>query len=119
MHVQRMMNRRNRMGRAHTGNEIDKPAIDYVKLAQSMGWYAEGPISSPRNLGPALKRAIAIVKRGEPALLDVIVASTIAAMNRMTIAAASFLAASSCSGRTDFDSGRGNRQRSPGQGPLP
>ena len=37
MHVQRTTNRCNRMGRAHTGNEIDKPAIDYVKLAQSMG----------------------------------------------------------------------------------
>lgn len=73
MHLQRMGNRRNRgVARAHIGNEIDKPAIDYAKLAQSMGWYAEGPISNPRDLGPALKRAIAVVKRGEPALVDVI-----------------------------------------------
>jgi thiamine pyrophosphate-dependent acetolactate synthase large subunit-like protein len=74
MHIQRMGNRRNRgVDRAHIGNEIDNPGIDYAMLAQSMGWYAEGPISNPRDIGPALKRAIAIVKRGEPALVDVVV----------------------------------------------
>jgi thiamine pyrophosphate-dependent acetolactate synthase large subunit-like protein len=73
MHLQRMGNRRNRgVDRAHIGNEIDHPAIDYAKLAQSMGWYAEGPIADPKDLGPALARAIAVVKRGEPALVDVI-----------------------------------------------
>ena len=33
---------------------------------------AEGPITNPRALGPALKRAVAVVKRGQPALLDVV-----------------------------------------------
>jgi len=33
---------------------------------------AEGPITNPKDLGPALKRAVAVVKRGEPALLDVV-----------------------------------------------
>jgi acetolactate synthase-1/2/3 large subunit len=37
-----------------------------------MGVYAEGPIDNPKDLGPALRRAIAVVKRGEPALLDVV-----------------------------------------------
>jgi thiamine pyrophosphate-dependent acetolactate synthase large subunit-like protein len=74
MHLQRMTNRRYRgVDRAHIGNEIDRPAIDYAKLAQSMGWYAEGPITNPRDIGPALRRAIAVVKRGEPALVDVVV----------------------------------------------
>ena len=41
-------------------------------MAQSMGIYAEGPIERPADLGPALKRAIAVVKRGEPALVDVV-----------------------------------------------
>ena len=73
MHLQRMGNRRNRgVDRAHIGNEIDHPAIDYAKMAQSMGWYAEGPIGDPKDLGPSLARAIAAVKRGEPALVDVI-----------------------------------------------
>ena len=36
------------------------------------GLFAEGPIENPADLAPALKRAIAVVKRGEPALLDVV-----------------------------------------------
>ena len=73
MHLQRMGNRRNRgVDRAHIGNEIDHPAIDYAKLAQSLGWYGEGPITNPNDLGPALARAIAVVKKGQPALVDVV-----------------------------------------------
>src|SRR5205807_2306972 len=46
MHVQKMGNRRNRgIDRAHIGTTLDDPAIDFAKLAQSMGWYAEGPIT--------------------------------------------------------------------------
>jgi hypothetical protein len=30
-----------------------------------------GPISDPAALGPALKRAVAMVKAGEPVLVDV------------------------------------------------
>jgi len=37
-----------------------------------MGVYAEGPVTNPHDLGPALRRAIAVVKRGEPALVDVV-----------------------------------------------
>ena len=51
---------------------IDDPPIDYAMLAKSMGMWAEGPITNPRDLGPALKRAVAVVKRGQPALLDVV-----------------------------------------------
>ena len=73
MHVQRMCNARNRgVDRGRIGSELTNPDIDYAKLAQSMGVYAEGPIANPHDLGPALKRAIAVVKRGEPALVDVV-----------------------------------------------
>jgi acetolactate synthase I/II/III large subunit len=41
-------------------------------MAQAYGVHGEGPISDPADLGPALQRAIAVVKRGEPALIDVI-----------------------------------------------
>ena len=41
-------------------------------IAKGMGVYSEGPIENPKDLAPALKRAIAVVKRGEPALLDVV-----------------------------------------------
>jgi len=73
MHVQRMCNARNRsVDRGQVGSQITDPNIDYAKLAQSMGVYAEGPIENPADLAPALKRAIAVVKRGEPALVDVV-----------------------------------------------
>ena len=73
MHLQRMANRHNRgIDRAAIGTTIEDPNIDYAKMAQSMGLVAEGPITDPKDLGPALKRAIAAVKRGEPALLDVV-----------------------------------------------
>jgi acetolactate synthase I/II/III large subunit len=41
-------------------------------MARSLGVYSEGPIDNPNKLGPALRRAIAVVKTGEPALVDVI-----------------------------------------------
>jgi acetolactate synthase I/II/III large subunit len=73
MHVQRMADRHNRgIDRAGIGTTFTDPNMDFAKLAQSMGVYAEGPIDNPADLGPALKRAIAVVKRGEPALVDVI-----------------------------------------------
>jgi acetolactate synthase-1/2/3 large subunit len=72
MQVQIMADRHSRgIDRAKIGTLIDDPAIDYAKLAQSMGLYAEGPITDPKELGPAIHRAIQVVKRGEPALIDV------------------------------------------------
>ena len=73
MHVQRMANRHERgITRADIGTTLKDPNIDFAKVAQGMGVYAEGPISDPKDLGPALKRAIEVVKRGEPALLDTV-----------------------------------------------
>jgi len=73
MHVQRMANRHNRgIDRAHIGTTFEDPYMDFAKLAQGMGVYAEGPITDPNELAPALRRAIAVVKQGEPALLDVV-----------------------------------------------
>ena len=73
MHVQRMACRHNRgIDRAKIGTTFEDPNMDFAKLAQGMGLYAEGPITDPKDLGPALRRAIAVVKRGEPALLDVV-----------------------------------------------
>jgi acetolactate synthase-1/2/3 large subunit len=73
MHVQKMCNARNRgVDRGRIGSTLADPNIDYAKLAQSMGVHAEGPITNPADLGPALARAIAVVKKGEPALVDVV-----------------------------------------------
>ena len=73
MHIQRMAARHERgIDRAVIGNAITDPNIDYAKLAQSVGMYGEGPITNPNELGPALRRALAMVKKGEPALVDVV-----------------------------------------------
>ena len=73
LHVQRMAAlHKRRVDRAWIGTVIDNPAIDYAKLAQAQGVWAEGPIEDPAKLGAALKRAVAVVKGGAPALLDVV-----------------------------------------------
>ena len=73
MHLQRMGNRHNRgVDRAHIGTTIDNPNVDFAKIAQGMGVFAEGPITNPNELGPAIRRALAVVKKGEPALVDVV-----------------------------------------------
>ena len=73
MHVQRMAAlHKRRVANSWIGTIIDKPAIDYAKLAQAQGVWAEGPIDDPAQLGAALRRAVAVVKAGAPALVDVI-----------------------------------------------
>jgi thiamine pyrophosphate-dependent acetolactate synthase large subunit-like protein len=77
MHVQRLSNRRNRVASlgkdfGPIGTRIENPNIDYAKLAQSMGWWSAGPISDPNELGPTLKKAVEVVKSGQPALVDVV-----------------------------------------------
>jgi acetolactate synthase-1/2/3 large subunit len=58
--------------RAGLGMELFNPSPDFAMLARSMGWYAEGPIEDPADLAPALRRAIAEVKAGRPALVDTV-----------------------------------------------
>jgi thiamine pyrophosphate-dependent acetolactate synthase large subunit-like protein len=73
MHIQRMANRHNRgITRANIGTTIEDPNVDFAKIAQGMGVYAEGPITAANDLGPAIRRALAVVRRGEPALVDVV-----------------------------------------------
>jgi thiamine pyrophosphate-dependent acetolactate synthase large subunit-like protein len=73
MHLQRMSTRRNRgVDRAYIGTTIRDPFIDYAKLAQSMGMLGIGPIEDPKDLAPALKRAVQGVKAGDPVLIDVV-----------------------------------------------
>jgi acetolactate synthase-1/2/3 large subunit len=76
MHVQRLSNRRNRVASlgktmGPIGTSIEAPDIDYAKLASSMGWWSTGAIKDPKELGPALKKAVEVVKSGQPALVDV------------------------------------------------
>ena len=73
MHLQRMAAVHGRRpDQALIGNEIDNPGIDYAKLAQAHGVWAEGPVTDPALLNAALRRALTVVKTGRPALVDVI-----------------------------------------------
>jgi thiamine pyrophosphate-dependent acetolactate synthase large subunit-like protein len=73
MFVERMASQRNRgIERAHIGTTLTEPNIDYAKMAESYGVYGQGPISDPKQLAAAYKRGLEHVKRGEPALIDVI-----------------------------------------------
>lgn len=73
MHVQRMAAIHDRpQATARIGTEIAGPAVDFAKVAQGMGVWAEGPITDPAALGPAIRRALAVVKEGKPALIDVV-----------------------------------------------
>jgi acetolactate synthase-1/2/3 large subunit len=76
MHVQRLSNFRNRVANlggdlGPVGTSIQNPDIEYHKLAESMGWWAKGPIKDPAQLGPALREAVKVVQAGQPALLNV------------------------------------------------
>ncbi len=73
MHIQRLANRHQRgIENAGIGTTLVEPNIDFAKVAQGMGIYAEGPILEAKNLGPAIKRALDVVEKGEPALVDVV-----------------------------------------------
>ena len=58
---------------AYIGMDLMDPDPDFAMLARSFGWYAEGPITDPNAVRPALERALREVKAGRPALLDTIV----------------------------------------------
>jgi thiamine pyrophosphate-dependent acetolactate synthase large subunit-like protein len=73
MYVQDMAARAQRgIDRAWIGTSLSDPNINYAMLAKAYGVYSEGPITNPNDLGPALARALEVVKRGEPALVDVV-----------------------------------------------
>ncbi len=76
MHVQRLSNRRNRVASlgktmGPIGTSIEGPDVDYAGLAKSMGWWSAGPLKDPAELGSVLKKAVQVVRAGEPALIDV------------------------------------------------
>ena len=58
--------------KAHIGMDIFDPEPDFATAARAMGCYGEGPITDPAEIGPAVRRALEEVKKGRPALVDVI-----------------------------------------------
>ena len=73
MYLTDMAARANRgIDTALIGTGINNPNIDYAMMAKSYGMYSVGPIENPNDVGPAIKKAIEVVKKGEPALVDIV-----------------------------------------------
>jgi acetolactate synthase I/II/III large subunit len=73
MYLQAMAARHGRgIEKADIGTTIKDPNVDYATVARGMGAHGEGPIVDPNELAPALKRALAAVKSGQPAVVDVV-----------------------------------------------
>lgn len=73
MYLQAMAARHGRgIEKADIGTTIKDPNVDYATVAHGMGAHGEGPVVDPNDLAPALRRAIAAVKAGQPAVVDVV-----------------------------------------------
>jgi acetolactate synthase I/II/III large subunit len=73
MHIQRMANRHQRgISNAGIGTRIEDPNVDFATVAKGMGVFGVGPITDPKDLPGALRRALEVVQTGEPALVDVV-----------------------------------------------
>ncbi|MBI3076349.1 MAG: thiamine pyrophosphate-binding protein [Deltaproteobacteria bacterium] len=55
------------------GIHLRDPNPNFAGLARDLGLWAEGPIEDPAAMGPALQRALRVVKEGGTALVDVVV----------------------------------------------
>jgi acetolactate synthase-1/2/3 large subunit len=56
----------------YTGFGLGGPNIDFAALAKSLGVESSGPISTPADLAPAIRRGVEVVKKGQPYLIDVV-----------------------------------------------
>jgi thiamine pyrophosphate-dependent acetolactate synthase large subunit-like protein len=57
---------------AGIGTTITDPNIDYANMARTYGMFGIGPITDPKDVGPSIKRALEVVKSGQPALIDTV-----------------------------------------------
>ena len=56
---------------AWIGQAMRDPVIDFAQVARGFGAWAEGPVSDPRDLANALRRAASAVDDGQVAVVDV------------------------------------------------
>ncbi len=56
------------------GIRLEDPPVDIADMARAFGMHGEGPIIDPAAIGPALARAVSVVKdQRSPALVDVVI----------------------------------------------
>src|SRR5579864_7992370 len=72
LHQERMARMRNRpIENKWIGQRMSEPEVDLAAMGRAQGAVGFGPITSPADLGPALKKAIAEVDAGKVAVVDV------------------------------------------------
>ena len=72
LHQERMARARNRpIENKWIGQRMSEPEVDLAAMGRAQGAVGFGPITSPADLGPALKKAIAEVDAGKVAVVDV------------------------------------------------
>ena len=72
LHQERMARARNRpIENKWIGQRMSEPEVDLAAMGRAQGAIGFGPITSPADLGPALKKAIAEVDAGKVAVVDV------------------------------------------------
>lgn len=59
------------LAKALVGIGLTDPTPDYARIAEAMGVHGFGPIEDPADLRPAVEDALAHVKGGAPAPVDV------------------------------------------------
>jgi len=64
--------RRSSDERRHHAAVLDDPPIDFAALARSFGVWATGPVTDVDAARPEVERALAVVRGGSPALVDVV-----------------------------------------------
>jgi acetolactate synthase-1/2/3 large subunit len=75
-HQERVALRRDRpVENKGIGVQINDPIPDFASLAMSLSVASWGPIENPADIGPALDAAIAVVRSGKPAFVDVVTQS--------------------------------------------
>lgn len=57
------------------GQRMDAPAVDFAGLARDLGAEGIGPVREPSELAAAMRRGVAALDDGRPALVDVRIAS--------------------------------------------
>jgi acetolactate synthase-1/2/3 large subunit len=56
---------------AYIGTTTRDPDVDFAKVSEGYGAYVEGPITEPKDLAAAYKRAVKVVEEGGVAVVDV------------------------------------------------
>ena len=76
-HAEHLAIRRNRpIENKAIGFRIEPPPVDFTRIAQGFGIYAQGPVEEPNEVKHALERAVKVIKENHvPALVDVITQS--------------------------------------------